>query len=335
MAKLKDVADEVGVSVSLVSKVLNNRLGNAGARKELMEHIRKTADAMGYQPNLNASSLVTKRQNAIAIFIHRTGANNVTFAEDMLEGIARSSRQNNLRVMLHFFMSADEYDQNLRKIHKGVVDAVIVGGIAHPERVPALLKMQESGLKVVTVHSAPLHTNIPNIGLDESEAAYLGVNRMIKKGHRAIAHFSLSSERTRGYRRAMKEAGIKVDPRLIIQAPVAPHGYFYPLGAQMTRRLLKKKIPFDGISAQSDAQALGAMNELIRQGVRVPEDVMITGIDDTPSCKVAMVPLTSVNQNYKTRGELAVEMVEGALSTVSIQSVNVSGMLMPRASTGD
>jgi len=335
MAKLKDVADEVGVSVSLVSRVLNNRMGKVGARKELMEHIRKTADAMGYQRNLSASALVTKRQNAIAVFIHRTGAKTVTFAEDLLEGIARTTRNKNMRMMLYFFKDASEFEDNLRRMHSGVVDGIIISGIPHPEWLPTLLKMQQSGLRVVSVHSNPIHSESPNIGMDESEVLYLGVSRMIEKGCQAIAHFSLSPERTKGYRRALKEAGIKVDPRLIIKAPAPPNGYYHEAGAEMARRLLKKKIPFDGIAAQSDAQAFGAMNELIRQGVRVPEDVMMTGIDDTPSCEVAMVSLTSVNQNYKARGDLAVEMIEGAMSSASIQSVNVSGILMPRASTGD
>lgn len=336
MIKLKDVADEVGVSVSLVSKVLNNRLGNAGARKELMEKIHETAEKMGYQRNQSASALVSKRQYSIAVFIHRTGSYSVNFVQELLEGISHATAVNNLRMILIVIENFDQLETSLRRMHKGVVDGVIFSGAPHPEYKKKLLEMQEAGLMVATVYSHALDPRIPNVGLDEAELAYLGVKRLIEKGCKSIAHFDVRKERTEGYRRALKEAGIKYNKSLVIHAD-APSGFFYDAGIAMTKRLLEKGIHFDAISAQSDEQAFGAINELTRRGFRVPHDVMITGIDDTPSCELSIVSLTSVNQKYQERGGIAVELIEQSMANgdSTVDSVNISGRLVLRGSTGD
>lgn len=333
MASLKDIANEVGVSVSLVSKVLNNRFGTTGARKDLIERIRNTADEIGYQRNHNAVALLAKRQYAFSVFIHRSGAKSAGFTEQLLEGIAIAARRKHLRMILNFFTDADEFREKINELHKGIVDGIIITGVVHRELTPKFLHMLQSGVKIISIYGDTIHPDIPNVGLEDSELTYLGTKHLIEQGCQSIAHFDLVAERTNGYKRALKDAGLPVDDKLIVKMPPPPEGFDPKAGEDAIRQLLKRKAKFDGISAQSDSQAFGAINELFRQGIRIPKDVKVVGVDDSPSCETAIVPLSSVTQNYHERGQIAVELLERAMEKPTIRSVQVSSELKVRESS--
>lgn len=333
MASLKDIAAELDVSVSLVSKVLNNRFGTTGARKELIERIRVTADRMGYQRNHNALALLAKRQNAFSVFIHRAGAKSAGFTDPLLDGISSSARQRHLRMILNFFTDEEEFSEKIEEQHRGIVDGIILTGVAHPELIPKLLQAQSKGVRIITIYPEAIHPEIPNVGLSDQELTYQGTRHLIERGCKAIVHFDLVPERTEGYLRALREFRIKVDERLIVQMPPSPMGFTIEAGRDAILGILEQGVPFDGICAQSDIQAFGAMNELFRHDIKVPDQVKIVGVDDSPSCEIVMVTLSSVSQNYYERGQIAVELLERAMDKPSIRSVQVSAELSVRESS--
>lgn len=333
MASLKDIAEELEVSVSLVSKVLNDRLGTTGARKELIESIRNKAAELGYQRNHNALSLLSKRQNAIAVFLHRHGAKGTVFTEELLEGIANTARLKHQRMILNFFTEANEFHEKISELHTGLVDGIILSGVIHKELIPQLLELRDRGLKLVSVYNDPAHPDIPNIGLGDHELNYLGAKHLIQQGCHRIVHFDTIPKRTQGFRDAMKDAKIEVDERLVVSLPHTKDGFSSKVAGEVTARLLDDGIEFDGICAQSDNQGFGAINELSRRGICVPEDVKIIGVDDSPFCELSVVHLSSVSQNYYERGQLAVELLTRAMEKPDVRSVEVMADLKIRAST--
>jgi LacI family transcriptional regulator len=333
MASLKDIATELNVSVSLVSKVLNNRFGTTGARADLIEQIRDKAKELGYQRNHNALALLANRQNSVAVFIHRSGVKSAGFTEDLLEGIAKAARSKQLRLIIDFFTEPDEFAKKISTMHTGIVDGVIITGVAHPELTPQLREMKAKGLQIISIYAKPVHPDIPNVGLDDEELTYYGTRHLIEQGCKRIAHFNLLEGRLKGYLRALEEAEMPVIDELIYTMPKAPEGFNHTAGENAIANLLHQGIQFDGLSAQSDTQAFGAINELFRNGIKVPEQVKVVGVDNSPACKVAIVPLSSVSLNYAERGEIAINLLERAMSKSSIRSIQVSGEMIVRDSS--
>jgi len=345
MASLRDIASELGVSVSLVSKVLNDRLGTTGVREELVERIREKAREVGYQKNHNALSLLAKRQNAFAVFLHRHGAKGTNFAEELLEGIAQKVRGTNLRMILHFFTELNEFEEKISDLHSGIVDGIIVSGVLHMELIPHLYELRGRRLNVVTLYNGPIRKEFPNVGLSDEEITRCATRHLIDRGCRRIVHFDTLAERTRGYRKALKEAGIRFDSKLLLDCRLPKEssfglenvnlGFTREIGADRIGGLLDRGVAFDGVCAQSDGQALGALHCLRERGMRVPQEVKITGVDDSPFCELISVPLTSVSQNYKQRGALAVEILQQMAEGGNASSVVVRPELKIRASTAD
>lgn len=331
MPSLRDVARELNVSISLVSKVLNDRLGTTGVRPEVIEQIQSTAAKLGYRKNFSALSLLSRRQNTIAVFVHTHGAEGSGLVEKLLDGIARTASTTSQKIYLEFFSNAGDFRAKRENLHSGRVDGLIVSGVPHPELVDDLLKIQEE-VPVVTVYNEPLHRALVNVGIPHADLAECATSHLIAQGCRRIAHFAVWSERLIGYRRALRRAGLPFRRELVVSlAP--PEGFELAAGKTAVARLLKSGVSFDGVSAQSDTQAVGALNELCRRGISVPQEVKIVGIDNAPFGKLCYVPLSSVSQRFVERGRLALVTLNQILAGQKTASIRVDPVLHARDST--
>jgi len=108
MASLKSTAEDLGVSVSLVSKVLNNRLGTTCVRPELVEKIHEAADRLGFRKNMSAAALRRGRHDVIGVFVHRFGMTGSGIVEAMVDGIASEAMKSHQKQLLNFFNTTDE-----------------------------------------------------------------------------------------------------------------------------------------------------------------------------------------------------------------------------------
>jgi LacI family transcriptional regulator len=332
VSSLSTIARKLNVSISLVSKVLNNRLGNTGVRQELIDQIHRTAKELGYRKNHSALSLLSNRQNTIGLMLHRHGEIGSGLVETLLHGMEEQTRASQLRISIQFFRDADEFRAKRGVFHTGMIDGLIVGGVMHPEIVPDMLMMQEEGLHVVTVYNQVLSPKIPNIGVPDAELTELGTTHLIQKGCRRILHICTLPSREKGYRSALRAAGIPVRKELMIPAS---HYFNVDSGEEAVMRAMEQGMEFDAVSAESDAQAVGALRALLRSGKRVPEDVMIAGVDDAPISQHSVIPITSVSQRNFTRGALAVRTLEALIAGRTPEPYELHAELKPRASTGD
>jgi DNA-binding LacI/PurR family transcriptional regulator len=128
---------------------------------------------------------------------------------------------------------------------------------------------------------------------------------------------------------ALKERGIDFRPELVVET----ENYAYETGVEAVTRLLKSGVKFDGIVAACDTHGLAAINTLVRAGIRVPEDVKVTGVDNAPFCRYGLVELTSVSQEFQVRGGLAARMLLDSLSGTPMSSSSVPPAISVRRST--
>jgi len=257
----------------------------------------------------------------------------------MMMGIAEEATRLHQRLVIHYYETQEEFHAFSPRVHANAVDGVIIGGLPHRELVTELLAMQAEGLPVVTILDQQLSREFPNVGMDQTEITRRSTLHLIDQGCRRIAHFfntgglipdsPQSRDRYEGYRKALTERSIPIDPKLIIEVD----DYVYSAGESGIRQLLASGVDFDGIVGQTDQHAAAALNILMRTGKRVPEDVKIIGVDNAPFCDFTYVPLSSVSQEFKKRGTLSVRKLMQAREGKPVSSLVVEPVVVQRTST--
>ncbi len=333
---LRDIAEELNVSISLVSKVLSGRLGTSGANSSKIKAIHEKALELGYQKNMLAEALRTGRQNVLALFLHKHGGPGSGIIDEVILGVTEEATRVEQRLSIHYYESAAVFKSFVGRMHRNSVDGVIIAGVAHRDIVDDLKTIHARAIPVVTIHNRELDPSLPNIGMDQREVTRQATIHLIEQGCKSIAHFfvtlydtSLTTQRFEGYKIALTEKGFPYRPELVIESP----RFSYEEGLVAIKKLVDSKVPFDGIVCQSDQQGLAAINYLVTHGVRVPEDVKVTGVDNAPFCDYGVVPLTSVSQEFRNRGHRATQLLIKQLADEEVVSEMIPPTVSVRASS--
>jgi len=265
---VRDIADAAGVSVGTVSRALKNQ---RGLSDETRRHVRQVAADLGY----DLSRLRSGKAPRLVFLIHRHHSNfavNPFFAE-VMHGVEEGCRQFGVAPTL---LSARQGDAvgKLLKLHEP--DALLVAGYFEDE---VLAQLTDLGLPLVLVDGW-----IPGcaaVNPDNTGGGYQATRHLLDLGRQRIAyiagslaHFSIR-ERSRGYRRALFEAGVLADPDL---EALAPPGLDDAEGAAAAMRtLLRRRVRPDAVFAYNDSAALAAMRVCLNAGLRIPEDIAFVG----------------------------------------------------------
>lgn len=330
MLTLKEIAAELGVSHTLVSRVVRGKMGNTRVSDATREAILKRAKELDFQPNRLALALKSGKQGVIGVFIHYIGTRGSELNETFVEAVAAALSELDLRLWLRFFESDAEFlaacNQRLRRN----VDGLIVGGISHPELIANLRKFDGEGLPVVgAFHDRTEIAGFTNFQVDHQRQAYLATSHLLARGCRRIAHFQCLENRRLGYRQALEEHGLPFEEELTITA-----GKFnYEFGRQSMRKLLESGTPFDGLVTESDAHAAGALNYWIRDRGSLENRPLITGIDNSPIAENCVIPLTTVTAEMETTARRAVQALARKMEGESAESELLPPSLVEREST--
>jgi LacI family transcriptional regulator len=329
MPGIEDIARELNVSASLVSKVLNGRMGTTRVSKQTLLAIRSRADDLGYHRNASAAALAMGKQNAIGVFIHRLGVAGSGIIESLVEAIANEASAHDQRLNLQFFQHTDEFFAKRSFLQPSMMDGMIIGGMIHKDLQETVAEVQKSGVSVVTLYDEPLADTITNVTCDQKAVTLKSTAHLIENGCRRLVHIGSDTPRRDGFLEAHAKAGLAHSPERMFVV----ESYEYHEGVTVAEQLLARKIPFDGVIAQSDQIAVGVLNTLIRRGIKVPEQVKVVGVDNSPFCPFAIVPLSSVYQEETTRGQVAVRMLLDLIAHKQVESVVVEPTLVVRESS--
>jgi LacI family transcriptional regulator len=332
MASLKQIAGELGISYTLVSKVLNGRLGTTGVSDKTRDAILRKAKELQYTPNRLAVALKAGRKGAVGIFLHHLGSPGSEVSDRLLRSIAKGLEKSGYRMWLRFFTTDEEFLAACDERLKNEIDGLIVGGVEHGKLMKNLREMDQQGLPIVSVFSDISEcagTPVTNVAVDYEMQGFLAARHLLQQGCRHLAHFRTIDRRYKGFLRAHSESNVKVDPKLVIAAK----GFAFEDGKRCLERLLKTKAPFDGIVCQSDAQAVGVATELAQRGVDVPGAVKLTGIDNCPLAEYCITPVTSVTSGMQKAGLKAVELLLKRIDGQTVSSVLIEPELVERKSS--
>ncbi len=342
---LRRIAEDLGISISLVSKVLSGKLGTSGAQESTIRAIREKALELDYRKNRLAEALRTGRQNVIAVCVHRHGEVGSDIVEEMVSGIAAEAAEFHQRLMILYYNTPEEFREFVPEVHRNAVDGVILGGLPHAELLDELMDWHSHGLPVITIHDGQLNPALPNVGIDQVEVGRLATRHLIDQGCRHIAHFRLGpnaesrlafkgdhmspDQRYEGYRQALRESGLSRPASLLVDVS----GYNYAAGREGVQALFDRKARFDGIVAISDQHAAAALNHLVANRRQVPQEVKLIGVDNSPFCQFAIVPLSSVSQEFTSRGRQAVRLLMAEAQGEKVSSVCVEPVVYARESS--
>jgi LacI family transcriptional regulator len=331
MVSQQDIAEKLGVSQGLVSKVLGGRMGTTRVDPAVRKKIIRASEALGYLPNRNALGLFSGKHGAIALFFRPWGAEGTDFTRLVLEGMSAALQPTRYHIWLGMYTNAREFRRQLDiREMQNRVDGLLVGGALPRETLPLLRKVEKAGIPVVTlIEDYWTMKNTPNISISDRTQGQLATAHLIARGCRRIAHLSFRESRYKGYQDALRAAKLPLDPRLVVTAK----GWSIEQGRIATRELLARKVAFDGIFAQSDLQAFGALQELQLRGVRVPEEVKLIGVDDSPICFGGPVSLSTVTSECHALGRAAVEAISRRLAGETVLSRTIPTRVIHRDSS--
>jgi len=327
---LRDIADDLNVSLSLVSKVISGKLGTTKVRDEVREAILQRVKELNYRPNSLATALQSGRTGTIGVIVHPTGVRGSGLFDDFLRGLTSVLEQHNLRLWLRYFEDNGSFYPQWHKYSAREVDGLIVAGIHHQEMDEFLLQLSQDNLPVVTCFAMGQVSSIPNVNCDPEQSSYQATKALIDKDCQKIAYIDSFELRKDGYQAALKDHEIKSDPKLVYSAD---SGFGPDIGAQCVEALLDQGIEFDGLIAQSDPMAFAAVLALQSRGLRVPDDVKVIGFDNSAICDLCDPKLSSVSSNMLQTGKQAVETLMQLIDGQTVDAPVPKAILYEREST--
>jgi LacI family transcriptional regulator len=303
---LSDVATAAGVSLATASRALN---GQTGVGAELAEKVRVVARNLGYVPNVHARQLAGGTTSVIGLIVHEIDD---PFFTEIAGGIVRSALAENLMVQVSH--SGRDPEQELQEITTLVVqdvDGIIIAGSGYVD--PAkeagakeiLRAYQQRGGRVAVIGRH--HLGVDAVLPDNVAVGALAGQHLVGLGHRDVVVASGSdqlttiADRLTGICSAFQKVGVQP---IVLQEAFSLSG-----GARIASRIGDPDVRPTAILALSDLMAIGVLQELRRQGLRVPDDISVMGIDDITVAQSLAPALTTVAVPLNEMGEIAFSMV--------------------------
>lgn len=307
---IKDIAIELGVSISTVSRALRNQPDvNPATRKAVLE----LSEKLDYQPNKAALSLLKKHTSTIGVLV----PNLDYFIATAVKGIDEAALEAGYTIMV--CQSNESYGKeliNTRRLLESRVDGFIVSISSDTKITDHFKKIEAKGIPLVFFDRDITDIKSPKILLNNFEGGYLATKHLIENGYSKIAFLGgpekmkISNQRLDGYKAALTEAGIKFNPKFV------EHGEFNQDYAFVnTEELLNAKNKPDAIFAMSDRLALGAMQSIKKRGLRMPDDIGLIGFNNEPITSLLTPTLSTIDQPAYEMGKAAtrlfIEMLNG------------------------
>jgi LacI family transcriptional regulator len=330
---MKRIAGELGVSITTVSKVLNNRddIGHATRARVLA----KVAE-LGYQPNAVARSLTLRRTHTLGVVIPDLMH---SFFVEIVAGLESVARTHGFGLLL---CSSNENPvrerEDIEMLRQRQVDGIVLASANAAGNTDLLQRLAALGVGLVMIDRDD-HPDVrcDRVLTDDEMVGRLATTHLIEQGRRAIAHIAGPSivhakRRADGYKATLKAHRIKGRAEWIARG-----GFMEADGFRAMKKLLTLKPRPDAVFAANDPAAIGAMKAVWSAGLRVPEDVAIVGAGDIALGDLLRIPLTTISWSREELGKRAGELILdriGPKPADTFRRVVIPPQLVVRRSSG-
>lgn len=332
MIRLKDIAFRAGVSVVTVSKALRDAPDVSATTKT---RIKLLAEQMGYLPDSIAQGLRTRTTRLFGLAI--SSMTNPIYSRVVLAIEERASALGYDILLAHTLCLPEREEACIRRFLSRRVDGIFICPV-YRMAAESHIYQELFTRRIPTVllgHTAPFCNQFVNVETDDLLASYAVTQHLLKLGHKRIAFFAgpaatpWTQERFEGYRRALREASIDVDDKLVFQA-----GRTIEEGAKAAMQMIDESSDATAVQAINDVVAVGCAETLLGQGFKIPQDISVAGFGNILLGAHFRVPLTTTRQPKFRLGSAAVDAMEALLRGQRPESKRLPAELIVRASSG-
>lgn len=315
---LKDIAREVGVSVTTVSRAL---AGYNDVAASTRERIQKTAVRLGYSPNITAQRLQKQRTDTLGLIMPTFGPRfSDPFFSEFMAGIGNEAGNHDydLLISTHAPNSEGELRAYQRAVRRGWVDGLIVVRTRKNDRRIRLLC--EHDFPFVAFGRTNDGLDYPYVDEDSKAGMRLLVQHLIDQGHRRIGLISpppglmFGHYRLQSFYETMADNDLIVQPEWIVNGDMTQRS-----GAEAVESLLRLEPRPTAIIGGNDLMAIGAINRIQQYGIQVGRDIAVAGFDDIPLAAYANPPLTTIHQPIYEIGQqtcaMLIDVINGRIPT--------------------
>jgi LacI family transcriptional regulator len=309
---IKDIARELNISTSTVSRALKDYPGISDDTKKKVKNL---AEKLHYRPNAVALSLRKSKSFTIGVIIPEVVH---FFFSTVISGIEEIAYANGYNVIL--CQTNEKLQRELSSIETMLdnqIDGLLVSFSKETENFDHFTKLMEQNFPIVFFDRVPDIENTVNVTVNDFKGAYDATKHLIDQGYKNIIHLAgpktlpISTKRIDGYKQALQDYQMILNSEWIIPCPIGTQEESY----EITKEIFKSnENRLDGIFASNDIAAAGAMMAVKELGLKVPEDVGIVGFSNWQFSSMIDPPLSSVAQPGFEMGEKAtailLEMIE-------------------------
>lgn len=332
-ATMRDVAREAHVSTMTVSNVINDRDGKVG--EETRQRVMDAIARMGYRVNSSARSLRKGRTGVVCLAVPAIAS---LYFGELAERLFAAFKARGIHLVVERTVEAVEAElASLNDTHlegyDGIILTVAKGDAEDLDKLSPSKPVVLIGERALSRHYD--HVLMDNVGGAKAATRHLiagGARRIALIGGRIADHDGMPELRTRGYLEALREAGIPIEPALVIESR-----WTLDEGYRATTELIDADAGIDAVFAVTDAAALGAMRALADRGVAIPDQVQVVGWDATEIGSYAVPRLTTVDPANDRIAEaivsLLVARMDDAAADPAAQIVMTPASVLVREST--
>jgi len=303
---IKDIARELGISPSTVSRALKD---HPDISSETKKAVNALADKLNYQPNIVALSLRQKKTNTIGVIIPELVH---FFFSTVISGIEDIANQAGYSVILtQSNESIEREKRDIKALFNSRVDGMLISLSRETTNFDHIESILSKGIPMVFYDRMYTNPNTSKVIVDDYVGAKEAVEHLISQGYKRIAHLEgapglmISIDRKRGYLDALKQHKMEIDNSLIEACPSANQEE----GQKVTKKLLGLANPPDAIFTNNDPMAIGAMMAIKEKGLKIPQDVGLVGFSNWSLGALIEPTLTSVDQPGFEMGQEAARLL--------------------------
>ena len=310
---LKDLADELGISISTVSRALKD---NPIISPKLTKKVKELALKRNYIPNPLAMGLLRQQTKMIGVIVPDLVTH---FYSSIISGIEQVAKEKGYYIII---TSSNETiakeKESVENLLKTRVEGMIVCISQETSNFEHFDRLIQNEIPLVFFDRVPENMDVPSVTVDGVEAAKLITRHFYENGCRRIAyisgpeHLNISQHRKEGYIQGLQECGLRFNPELLVQSNLNARD-----AAMTTKKLLQLKQVPDAIFGINDTIAFAAMKEIKKQGLKIPEDIALVGFTDEFHSTVVEPALTSVTHPTLEMGKEAARLFFKQIETDS------------------
>jgi DNA-binding LacI/PurR family transcriptional regulator len=302
---IKDIANELKISVSTVSRALRDAPEINPATKKIVVDMAKK---LNYEPNNVAISLRNSRTHTLGIIVPDL---TIHFFASNISGIQDVAAAHGYNVMI--CLSNESYQTEISNVNTLVtsrVDGILASLSRETANYDHLNNLRAKGIPLVLFDRVSDEVDTSKVIVDDHDGAFMAVEHLIQTGCKRIAHISgpeslsISKTRLKGYLDAMQAYNMEVSDELIVRTNLTENDNY-----DTAKALIDIPNPPDGIFAITDPVAIRAMVAIKEKGLRIPEDIAVVGFTNAPISTIIEPSLTTVSQPAYSIGQISANLV--------------------------